>query len=268
LSDALDWLNAPFAFPTLEGRNVLVLGLGGGSDIISAYAVSRLLPAPRPARLIYANTKTKDDGTLEMITPHIGRVAPGPSTRKGRAHGTTAIDRGVPRGDEGCPWIFLAPGREAAERLPDELRGLGFDFVIGVDTGGDSLDRDASSGDGGRDKRMLRVLRGTGLPLLHVVVAPGSDGESSYEGLLTTFEANRPRFQGSFHLAAALPVFQSLSGLLGPTRTPRIILAASEVRLKEMGGRVIVPRGRKPAVPRDWLLRAYVFADRPVGTPC
>jgi hypothetical protein len=252
----MEWLNAPFTFPSVEGRNVLVLGLGGGSDIITAYAVSLLLPSPRPTRLIYANTKNKDDGTLEMFTPHIGRVAPGPSTRKGRFHGTTAIDRGVPRGDEGCPWIFLAPGREAAERLLDELRGLGFDFVLGVDTGGDSL----AAGDGGRDKRMLRVLRASGLPLLHIVVAPGSDGESSYEGLLAAFEANRPHFRGSFHLGPVLNVIGPLSAMLGPTRTPRIILAASEGRLKEVAGRVIVPRGRKPAVPRQWLLRGYVFA--------
>src|SRR5262249_8840451 len=66
---------------------------------------------------------------------------------------------------------------------------------------------------------------------------------------------------GSFSLAPVLNVIQSLSGLLNPTRTPRIILAASEGGLKEVDGRTIVPRGRKPVVPRDWLLRGYVFAD-------
>src|SRR5262249_36149269 len=156
-----------------------------------------------------------NDGTLEMITAHIGRVSPQLPTRKTRRRtfGTTLIDRGVPRGDEGCPWIFLIPDRDAEEQLPGEIRQQGFGMVLGIDTGGDSLASGARSGEGGRDKRMLRVLRVTGLPLLHLVVAPGSDGESSYEELTGTFNTpvNRAHYRGAVRLDPVLNLLRVLS---------------------------------------------------------
>ncbi|MBI2566860.1 MAG: DUF1152 domain-containing protein [Candidatus Schekmanbacteria bacterium] len=263
-----DWLDAAFACPPLAGRKVLVLGLGGGSDIIAAYAVAHLLRASRPASMIYANTKKRDDGTLLPVTAHISRVAAEPSSpaeASGPIHGSTLIDRAVPRGDEGCPWIFLLgdSGSKAEMELPGEIRQCGFDVVFGVDIGGDSLVPSASSGKHGRDKRMLEVLQHTRLPLLPVVVSPGADGESTYEELLDAFRAHRRRVRGSVPLDdPALELMRSLSVFLDPDRTPRIILAAAEDRLQwSPHGGVVVPRGRYPSVPRAWLLRALVFAD-------
>src|SRR5207247_316759 len=110
---------------------------------------------------------------------------------------------------------------------------LNFDRIIGVDTGGDSIASKRGRGRRGRDQRMLRVLRETGLPLLHVVVAPGSDGEATYNDLHTVFQEQMAagRYQGCFSLDPVLPVLRSLSVSLGPTRTPRIILAAADNQL-------------------------------------
>jgi hypothetical protein len=99
---------------------------------------------------------------------------------------------------------------EVAEReLPEEIRSLGFDVLVGVDTGGDSIAHKGGKGHRGRDQRMLRVLGQAGLSVLHVVVAPGSDGESASEDLEAAFacHAAAGRFAGCFSLDPILPVF-------------------------------------------------------------
>src|SRR5262249_9116566 len=162
----------------------------------------------------------------------------------------------VPRGPDGCPWIVLLDGTVTEADLAGEIRSLGFDLLVGVDTGGDSIATKRGRGHLGRDQRMLRVLRQVGAPVLHVVVAPGSAGEASCEDLRAAMEreAADGRYRGWFSLAPLLPVYRSFSDSLGPTRTPRIILAAAESKLtRRPDGRVVVPRGRQPAVPERWL---------------
>jgi Protein of unknown function (DUF1152) len=257
-----------FTFPDVTGQAVLLVGLGGGSDIISAFALGTLLPAGQARKVVYGNTKTRED-RLERVTAHIGRVPaqrvelrPGPD----RFHGTTLIDQSVPRGDDGCPWTLSLDDESAARQLAEEIRGLGFDLLFGVDTGGDSL----ASRRRGRDKRMLRILQDTGIPLFHVVVAPGSDGETSVGRLQQAFAEQRAagRYRGCFSLAPALPLLESLSEALSAKRTPRIILAAVNDRLERREDRVVVPRGCKPVVPKEWLSHGFVFgAGGPAEAP-
>jgi hypothetical protein len=257
-----------FDFASITGRKILSLGIGGGADIISAYAVARLIPEQPDRQVLYGNTKKRDDGSLEPISPHIHRLivreSPEPTRRK-RVHGTTAIDQTVPRGPEGCPFIFLLPDGTDAGVVARELSALGVDLVLGIDTGGDSIATAASSGDGGRDKRMLRVLRESKLPVLHVVIAPGSDGETSEGGLQTAMDREQQagNYRGCFALAPVLEVLRERSANLTAKRTPRIILAAADGQLKPAGSKVVVPRGIKPALPARWLTHGFVFALAP-----
>jgi hypothetical protein len=261
----------PFVFPDISGRKVLILGLGGGCDIITAFALAKLLDRGQSESVVYANTKTGDVGSVEHITAHILRVS-GPvieSRCRVRGRGKAWIDHSVPRSPNGSPWIVLL-GDDVAEReLVGELQSLDCDLVIGVDTGGDSIAHKRGRGHLGRDQRMLGVLRRTGLPLLHVVVAPGSDGEASCEDLRTVIEEHVAdgRYRGCFALDPILPTLRAFLGSLGPTRTPQIILAAAEGRLAQTGnGHVVVPRGRKPAVPKHWLTTGFVFAPERQST--
>jgi hypothetical protein len=255
--------DVPFVFPDLTGRKVFLLGLGGGCDIITAFALSHRFEGG--AGIIYGNTKTADVGAVEPVTAHVLRTT-GPvldASRKVRGRGRAWIDHSVPRGADGSPWIVLLEDADAERELAGEIRSLAFDLLIGVDTGGDSLARKGGKGQWGRDQRMLAVLRRTGLPLLHVVVAPGSDGEASYEDLRDVMDEQvaAGRYRGCFALEPLLPIFRTFRGCLGPTRTPQIILAAAEDQLPvNRTGRVSVPRGRKPAVPRSWLTTGFVFA--------
>src|SRR5947209_1735917 len=162
-----DFLQNPFTFPDVTGRRVLVAGLFPPGGVVA-----------------YGNTKERFEDDLEAAGPGIFRFPAGmdrPTSLAGRTHGTTAIDRALPPGPEGCPFVFVLKRDE--EGLARAVAGLGFDPLVGVDTGGDSLAVTASSGPDGRDQRMLRVLRRTGLPVLHVVAAPGSDGEAPFEDL-------------------------------------------------------------------------------------
>lgn len=261
-------MQTPFVFPDVADRKTLILGLGGGCDIITAFALSRLLGDPA-SRVVYANTKTGDVGAVEPVRPHILRVT-GPLIEMGRrvrGRGKAWIDHGVPRDANGSPWIVWLNSEVAERELVDEVRSLGFDLLIGVDTGGDSIARKGGRGHLGRDQRMLGVLQRTGLPLMHVVVAPGSDGEASFEDLRAAFaeQAAVGRYRGCFALEPVFPILRGFSEALSPTRTPRIILAAADGELADAGDeRVVVPRGRKPAVPRTWLTTGFVFASEEV----
>ena len=126
----------PFAFPDVAGRKVLLLGLGGGSDAITAFALSGLF-GTGAASVVYANTKNGNVGPSQPISAHIVRVSgPVPEAgRRERGFGKGRIDHSVPRADNGSPWIILLADEEAEAALPDELRAQGFDLVIGVDTG-------------------------------------------------------------------------------------------------------------------------------------
>jgi hypothetical protein len=255
-----------FRFPAVAGKHVFVHGLGGGCDIITAFAVSHLLDSSA-ARIIYGNTKVGHVGQVEEVTPHIVRVAspqPEPGTRP-RGRGKAAIDHAVPRNEHGCPWIVRLDDEIAERALVSEIQSLGFDLILGIDAGGDSIGRDSAE----RDQRMLRVLLQTGVPVLHVVVAPGCDGESSVADLRSAME-NRirsGRYRGCFALAPILPILREQSFDLSETRTPRIILAAADEQLSRTNdGLVIVPRGCKPVVPMSWLANAFVFEPAAIPT--
>jgi hypothetical protein len=262
-------LATPFTFPEVAGRNVFVLGLGGGCDIITAYAVSTLLDGTS-ARIVYGNTKTGKVGPVEEVTPHVVRVAstlPEPGS-KPQGCGKAALDHSVPRNPNGSPWIVRLEGEEAERALVGEIRSLGFDLIIGVDAGGDSIASRGGRARLERDQRMLNILVQTGTPILHVVVAPGCDGECDVEDLYRALDARLTtgRYRGCFALDPLLPILRSLSGGLKESRTPRIILRAADGQLaRTSGGRTVVPRGCNPVVPSAWLAHAFVFEPAPVA---
>lgn len=262
-------LEQHFAFPDLAGKRVLVVGLGGGCDIISAYALAQMLrrlKATAPAEIVYANTKRDADEALQPIAPNVYRVPT--KVRKLAAgefvHGTTQIDQAVKRGDRGCPWILRLSREEAnQQQLRASLRQLAeWDLIIAVDTGADSVVATAESGEDGRDKTMFRILRNLDTPLLHVLVAPGCDGETSFADLRETFRrlTEAGQYLGCFALDPMLAAYREFAESLEPERTPNIILAAFEGTLPPgPNGGLMVPRGMEPEIPGSWLTRAFVF---------
>jgi hypothetical protein len=253
-------------FADFQDKRVLVVGIGGGCDIISAYAIAELLEEMKPSTLVYANTKRSCEGYLEQFRPHVFRVPRDVRalSRGLRVHGTTRIEQSVPRGHNGCPFVFhLVDDDDGRQRLQDEIEAFSFDIVVGVDTGGDVIAQNPISGTQGRDKRMLNLLRGLSAKSALVVVAPGSDGESCYEDLQRVIEShgNDGRLRGWFSLEPVIHTMRSLSEMLDSSRTPNIIVAAFEDRLSpgDDPSCVTVPRGLYPSIPRDWLTGAVVL---------
>ncbi len=154
-----EFIQKKYEFPNIKNKKVLFLGLGGGCDIISAYSLQFLFKSHQDAKIIYGNTKRQLDKDLILISKHIGRLPPDriDLNQCSITHGTTNIDRSLPRGEDGCPYIFHHY-RGASDDLIEEIQVLNFDLIIGVDTGGDSIIYDALSGSGGRDRKMFEVL--------------------------------------------------------------------------------------------------------------
>lgn len=243
------------------GPRVLVLGLGGGSDILLAYSLSQVLFPGSQFTVFWGNTKKKlQENDLEPLTTHIYRL-PGTEQEDGElkkdAHGSTAIDRRVPRGPEGTPWIFLVPHERNG--LGPDLRALDIDLVVGVDTGGDVL-TDLK----GRDARMHRRVERCGIPAYLAIVGPGCDGESTYADLARSLSDAElvSRYRGALPVAALLPFLDPLSQRIGlePDRTPRILSSVARGELiPDERGFITVPRKLRPAVPRSWLETVLFF---------
>jgi hypothetical protein len=91
----------------------------------------QLLPG-QPRRVLVGNTKEGAENDLVPITKHICRLPneePTPLNNKRRLHGSTWIDRSVPR-DENGPLIVLLR-LHAEKELVEEIVSLGVDGVIG-----------------------------------------------------------------------------------------------------------------------------------------
>ncbi len=78
----------------LHGKSVLVVGTGGGCDIISAYAVAHLLKEAEAGTIVYANIKRYCEDELELVTSRVFRVPARirPLRHGCEAHGTTLIE--------------------------------------------------------------------------------------------------------------------------------------------------------------------------------
>eukprot|EP01124_Arcella_intermedia_P008236 TRINITY_DN15172_c0_g1_i1.p1 TRINITY_DN15172_c0_g1~~TRINITY_DN15172_c0_g1_i1.p1 ORF type:complete len:281 (+),score=54.94 TRINITY_DN15172_c0_g1_i1:10-852(+) len=260
--------------PSFEGyKKILVVGLGGGCDVISAYVFAKtLLRASPGAVVIVADTKESAVGGIQPLTRSDGTpfstvfVVPPTSPFKDTPHHLRyyALAMTLPKDEWNSPWVFLLKDHE--EALKKEISSLGFDLIIGLDAGGDSLVEEAESGVDGKDKRMLKLLKSTGVPLVHIILGFGSDGESTEEEIMKALKIAtlNGSYKGMIDLDGMVPLFRShCSGWLANTRTPMIISNAIEgTKLdRRAGNKVRLDRGRNPIIPILWLQKGFVFDD-------
>lgn len=250
-------------------RSVLVVGIGGGSDIIAAYALSTMITGAR--KVAYGNTKPRASATPSQ--PHgdfslVRKVTDWqPAPHQIDVHGTANIDHTVPRGADGCPFLFILEEGEH-DALTADIGRMGYDLIVAVDIGGDSLYDDPRAADDNRDLQMLEVLERTGIDLIRVVLAPGIDGETP-DGALD--KPMQTRVLERFSLEPLHGILKEYGENLKPSRTPNLIHRAANGELEEVTpGRVRVPRYQEPTVPLEWLLHGYVMqqARRRVRRQC
>lgn len=257
---AFDWNQVP-------GRRILVLGIGGGCDIVSAYALSTLVPRTGSRKVYIGNTKgsKRFKAGLEKISGHIYKLPP-EGTRiaaqeVGFQFGTAKIDLKIPRGDDGITYMVQAPKKhDETKEVVDELKALGLDSILAVDTGGDVLKSVGRKP--GRDQRMWRIIRETGIPALLLVVAPGVDGETSHAEMTRMIAARIAdgTCLGVVELKPLIPMLERFKTFYGKNRTPNLILRAWNGDLSgTRPGWVTIPRHENPAYPREWMKWAIAF---------
>ena len=262
----MDLFEQTYTWPLEESGPILVIGIGGGSDILSAYLVSQLVQAQQQETIWYGNTKRRGQELIhvsELIANLPKQTETLSSEKLRKAHNTTHIDQLVPTADNGSPYIFLLPDYSYKEQLAEEIKALGVKKLVAVDTGGDAIRwfdpkyRRRT----GRDVQMLDVLTETGLPTQLVVVGLGSDGEYPQQEFMKQMKHpfRGGQYKGAFSLLPHLDIFENLAGDLPPSRTPKLILKAAELYQKTPDGEMYIPRGCKPMVPLSWMLHGFVF---------
>jgi len=272
---------------------IFVIGLGGGCDIFSAYAVCLSLSKifGQDHDILYANTKSisflkSDLDGHEKLTEELYKVPPKQIILdKGSDrswYGTSKLTQSLPRHSNGSPYILVLPAeskdtvtatRENEAAMKKAFEILKTDFIIGVDTGGDSitggLDWDGSV-DLGRDIQMQNAIVKSGIPNLILAFGPGSDGESSVKVMneSVTRVEKQGCFLGAFSLKDLLIGVRPYTENLSSMRTPNICYSAVMGQTpKEMESRTVegieylklVRYCSTRWIPRSWLSHGLAF---------
>jgi len=269
----------------IQGKTVLVVGLGGGCDVISAYCMAKYIKEFSPKKVLYGNTigpRTIPDA--QELYPNVFSFSTPPiplDTSCVQPYwGTVRIEQSLPQDGEGSPFLFVVPHREGGsiheitQRNKHALKHIvemeKWDLIIGVDAGGDSLtggiDFKAHPALG-RDRQMLTVLSSLGIEFWHLLIAPCCDGETSREEMdrFLQLSCSEQLVLGSFHLpSSVIESLEHYSKGLSNERTTNIIVNASR-SLDEM---LTIPRGIRPQVPTNWMKTVIVLKWPSTMTAC
>ena len=271
-----------FALPALAaGQRGLVLGMGGGCDVIGALAVAELWQQSSDpgATVLFGNCVSPRSmaSDFTQLGPHLWRCPPEvvPLQAGDNAWGSTRLEQSLPRGAEGSPFLLVVPRDGKGDPPPvvadvtaansaslaASLAALRLDRVVGIDLGGDSLTGGLDfEGDPecGRDRQVLHALRASGLPCIHLVVGPGCDGESSVAAMREAVRGldASGALLGCVALDELVGTMSRYAAPLDPSRTPNIIKAAFERPAGAEDGSsmcTIRRHGHEAQVPFSWL---------------
>jgi len=154
----------------------------------------------------------------------------------------------------GCPLLFVVPEktipeilerqvtkREAIQSMTERntqailgaVRAVSPDVIFAVDCGGDSLTGGIDfQGDVecGRDRQVLRGLKRAMVPVVHMLLAPGCDGESTVAAMETAVAkaAKRGAVLGQWSLDEEISCMQPLCAVLSNNRTPNLMRDARD----------------------------------------
>jgi len=278
---------------TNSSSRILVIGMGGGCDIFSAYAIclslSKILSEEH--EILYANTKSynflkTDLQGHEKVTEGLYKV---PKQQIILDHGcdksyygTSKLTQSLPRHSNGSPYILVlakhskdlvTATRKNEAGIKKAFKILKTDFIIGVDTGGDSITGGLDwkgSVELGRDVQMQNAIVKSGIPHLILAFGPGSDGESSVKTMneaVTTLWKQKC-FLGAFSLKDLLIEVRPYMENLSPLRTPNICYSAVMGQTPQDKGSQIVEGveylklvryASTQWIPRSWLSCGLAF---------
>lgn len=245
----------------LAEANVLILGLGGGCDVITSIALAEMLSL---SKVRIGNTKSGRNSMKRLNS--VGGTSfafttpaslPRPNHKRWKY---PVLEECLPRVNEEPFLLFQClKTPEALNQLATDFQAvvssLDISHILAVDTGGDVLCESSASGPMGRDRRMLEAVKKSGLPVTLFVVGPGSDGESTESELQAALQAHQANFLGEVSNQPMVAKLAELGEWVGKDRTPNIIVKAHSTTSPQSP----IKRKRKPDIPTAWLQQIWIF---------
>lgn len=267
-----------YAFPDINGKRALVMGIGGGSDATGAYSLAAFLQENNPrATIIYANCS----GTIPGEFPGFERAGknmlrrragakPDATTSDTLSSTTIALMRRLPITEGGCPFLVIVPKNadDDARRgaMQDALNQLQPQVIFAIDSGSDALTGGMKGENGdGFDRKGLRALKQCGAPFTFLAFGPGCDGESTVNEIRNAIKRERDSLLGQFDMEDILVKMLPYKPPLrkdGTPNTPNVMLDARS-QIKKTPGDAFFPykveRHKRPDIPARWLVTGLAF---------
>lgn len=268
--------NLPFInilHPTAKHKhntNILVLGLGGESDIVGAAAVATALKQQhsQPNALVaYGGviSPQSDYSGFEKMGPHLFRREDGQS-HLDRERGVLSLVLGMKEFDAGlpAPVLLIRPEQNewndsakyvstVQQAFQNSLDMLNPHYLILVDMGGDSLFDDS-------DVRMLcdMVKNGT-----HLVLGPGCNGKYTMEMIQDAVakKINEDSFLGSFDLSSFIDSWSDLSSELLQSDSISNMMNSAHLAIKN-GAVEPLLQDSESEVPLKWLTTGLAMKNK------
>lgn len=263
-------------FDLSVNQNTLVIGIGGGSDVVGAFGIASILKSKSPEIIIeYALCVSKKENYcgFKQINHFLHkRTDKGIDNKEKISHSLILVSK-MSEFDKHLPNPYLIsrskPSTENQEEITSAINSALSEIkptnIIAVDLGGDSLTCGMDGNEFGFDRTGIKALQEIGMPFTYVVLGLGCDGESTIEMLQNAIarEVEKNSVLGSFKLDNIIEQMLPVSkNLLADDRTPNIIANAySEIqndnnKFSELSR---INRHRKPLIPNEWLITGVAF---------
>ena len=226
-----------------RARFALVMGIGGGGDVVGAIPTSRYLrllgvktilggltweryvvdPEPGPRKM-------DEIENITLISPTVGLANPLTKTKKGIRFTESIVAEAL--GEETI-LVDLNQGVQGViSGLNEAISKLGIDLFVGVDVGGDVLAEGTESGLHSMlaDSVMLASMVNLNVPAVLGVLGYGSDGELNHERL-NEIVARIAKYGGYLGARGLTPEdVKVLEQIIGKTKTEATALAVDAAK--------------------------------------
>lgn len=263
-------------FDFLDNQDTLVIGIGGGSDVVGAFGIASILKSKFSSKKIeYALSVSQKEtySGFAKINQFLHKREKTEIEDNNKISHSLILVSKMREFDNHLPNPFLIsrpkPTTENQNEITDAintaLSAIKPTNIIAVDLGGDSLTCGMDGNEFGFDRTGIKALQEIGMPFTYVVLGLGCDGESTKEMLQYAIarEVKENSVLGSFKLGKIIEQMLPVSKkLLAGNRTPNIIANAyAEIQKdnKKYYELSQINRHRKPLIPNEWLITGIAF---------
>ena len=263
-------------FDLYVNQNTLVIGIGGGSDVVGAFGIASILKSKSPEIIVdYAlcvSEKANYYG-FELINKFLHKRTEENIDKKQKQHHSLNLVSKMSEFDKHLPSPYLISRpkfsnqnqNKITKAISSALSRKKPSNIIAVDLGGDSLTCGTDGNEFGFDRTGIKALQNIGIPFTYIVLGLGCDGESTIEMLQNAIarEVEHNSILGSFKLDKIVEQMMPISkNLLADDRTPNIIANANKEIQNDNQKSFklsLINRHRKPLIPNEWLITGIAF---------